>query len=69
MEHVFSSLKFIGGAFVTVLRIGYCIGADLHLGIQKRSEAPQSSLLVVSCTLHCNILWHGFLSAIHSIRT
>ena len=30
MEHVFSSLKFIGGVFVTVFRIGYCIGADLH---------------------------------------
>jgi len=28
-----SSFKFIGGIFVTVFRIGYCIGADLHIVI------------------------------------
>jgi len=33
MEHVFSSFKFNGGVFVTVFRIGYCIGADLHIVI------------------------------------
>jgi len=47
MDHMFSSFKFIGGVFVTVFRIGYCIGADLHIVIQKRREAPQSALLVV----------------------
>ena len=29
----FFSFKFIGGVFVTVFRIGYCIGADFHLVI------------------------------------
>jgi len=32
-ENLVEIRQFIGGIFVTVLRIGYCIGADLHIVI------------------------------------
>ena len=35
-----SSLKIIGGIFVTVLRIGYYIGADLPHGGKKEAGRP-----------------------------
>ena len=55
----FSICKSIGGVVVTFFRIGYCIGADLHI-VNKSGARPHNQSLFPALCIKQSYTWKGF---------